>query len=163
MQRSVRWVAAVLVTAAAFAVPTWLCGAVVLPPALKDPAIRWGVAAALGAALAALAAAWGHSFASRTGGESSQPVPAGGPVQATGERAVAIHGNSTGGISTGDTGASRTPADLPARQEPAPPAAVPAPPSAPGSVTASGERSIAISGNPGGNISTGDHPGGGQA
>jgi hypothetical protein len=165
VQRSVRWAAAVWVTVAAFAVPTWLCGAIVLPSMLKDPAIRWGVASALGAALAALAAAWGHSFATRTQDESRPPAPSGISVQATGERSVAISGNPTGGISTGDTGAPRTPASPTARQEPTPPAAPPTPPPAPepGTVTASGERSIAISGNPEGNLSTGDHLGEGPA
>ncbi|MFI9771844.1 hypothetical protein ACIHJG_34010 [Streptomyces sp. NPDC052415] len=165
MPQNIRWAAAVLVTVAAFTVSTWLCGAVVLPSMLKDPAIRWGLASALGGAMAALAASWGHGFATRARREDPPRTPSGGSVQATGERAVAIHGNPAGDISTGDTRIPRTPADPTARREPAPPDASPAPPPAPqpGTVTASGERSIAISGNPGGNLSTGDHPGEGQA
>jgi hypothetical protein len=85
VQRSVRWAAAVLVTVAAFAVPTWLCGAMVLPSLPKDPAIRWGVASALGAALAALAAAWGYSFATRAEEENHSRTPSGVSVQATAE------------------------------------------------------------------------------
>lgn len=160
MQRNARWAMAVSVTVAAFAVPTWLSGALVLPLMLKDPAIRWGLASALGAALAALAAAWGHSFATRTGEESRPQTPSGASVHATGVRSVAVSGNPTGGISTGDTGTPPTSGGPAARQEPASP---PYPPSTPGTVTASGERSIAISGNPAGNLSTGDHRGEGQA
>jgi hypothetical protein len=58
-----RWSVAGLVTIAVFVVTTWLCGALALPHVLKDPAARWGIAGALGVALAALAALWGHSFA----------------------------------------------------------------------------------------------------
>lgn len=63
MKRILRWLAAGLVTIVAFSVITWICGALVLPHVLKDPAVRWGLAGALGAAVAALAATWGHSFA----------------------------------------------------------------------------------------------------
>ncbi|WP_169796051.1 hypothetical protein [Streptomyces hirsutus] len=140
-----------LVTAAAFTVPAWLCGAVVLPTLLKDPAIRWSLASVLGAVLGSLAVLWGHGFATR----ATATGTSGRSAQATGERSVAISGNPAGDISTGDTGASSTPSSPPARPEPTPPTAAPAPPQS--SVTASGERSIAISGNPGGTISTGDH------
>jgi hypothetical protein len=59
----VRWWVAALVTVAAFSLSTWICGALVLPPMMKNPAVRWGVAAGLGVAMAALAALWGHSYA----------------------------------------------------------------------------------------------------
>lgn len=58
-----RWSVAGLVTIAVFAVVTWICGALALPHVMKDPGVRWGVAGALGVAVAALAALWGHSFA----------------------------------------------------------------------------------------------------
>lgn len=147
MGRNLRWAVAGLTTAAAFAVPVWLCGAIVLPPLLKDPAIRWSLASALGAVLGSLAVLWGHAFATR--------APAGGTagrtVQASGERAVAVGGDSQALISTGD---GRPPA-------PAPPAAPgrvapPAVPPAADTVGASGPRSIAIGGNSSGTLSTGD-------
>lgn len=59
----VRWLVAGVVTVAAFAVTTWICGSLVLPVVMKDGVVRWGVAGALGVAVAALAALWGHSFA----------------------------------------------------------------------------------------------------
>ncbi|MGW5691187.1 NACHT domain-containing protein [Streptomyces asiaticus] len=68
-------------TVAAFAVPTWLCGNIVLPSLLKDPSIRWGVASTLGAALAGLAAAWGYTFAT----VNQSPAPSGVSAQATAE------------------------------------------------------------------------------
>jgi hypothetical protein len=58
-----RWLTAGLAVAAAFAIPTLLCGAFILADALKDPAVRWTVACSAGVALAALAALWGNSFA----------------------------------------------------------------------------------------------------
>ncbi|WP_405640466.1 hypothetical protein [Streptomyces uncialis] len=90
MERFGRWVVAFLVTVAAFAVSTWLCGALVLPSVLKDPAIRWSVASALGATAAALAAMWGYGFATRAP-ERGRSSPA---VQAPGGRAVAIGGSN---------------------------------------------------------------------
>lgn len=82
MRKVARWSAATLVTMAAFAVGTWLCGAVILDHLLKDPAVRWGIASGLGVAVAALAALWGHSFAEGREAEetvsgSSSKVPAG--------------------------------------------------------------------------------------
>lgn len=63
MKRWVRWLLAVLVTIVAFVVPALICGILVLPTFMKDGNIRWGVATAVGLALAALAALWGQSFA----------------------------------------------------------------------------------------------------
>jgi hypothetical protein len=125
---------------------------------LEDPAIRWGLASALGVALAALAALWGHGFATRTREEDHPRTPSGVSVHAAGARSVAVSGNPAGDISTGDTGTPRTSAAPSARREPAPPQAP-----EPGAVIASGERSIAISGNPQGNLSTGDQQREGQS
>jgi hypothetical protein len=123
---------------------------VVLPSLLKDPAIRWALASALGSALAALAALWGHGFATRVQGTTGQ-APSGPSVQATADRAVAIGGSNSGPIATGD---AQVPAQ-PAAGGPAP-AQPPAPP-APNTVSTSGKRSIAIGGNNTAPLSTGDH------
>ena len=119
MERNLRWAVAALVTLAAVAVPTWLCGAVVLPPLLKDGAIRWGLAGVVGLALAALAALWGHSYATGTERDESAAVLSGLKVQATpqrvntvtasGERSVAIGGDNSGETSTGDHSGSTAP------------------------------------------------------
>jgi hypothetical protein len=63
VKQIVRWWVAALVTVTTFSLSTWICGALVLPAVMKDPAVRWGVAAGLGVAMAALAALWGHSYA----------------------------------------------------------------------------------------------------
>ncbi|GBQ00266.1 hypothetical protein SSP531S_16800 [Streptomyces spongiicola] len=171
-----------LVTAVAFTVPTWLGGAVLLPSAVADDAIRWSLSSALGVVLATLAGAWGQGFATRAPRpEDASALPSGGPVTASGPRSVAVKGDPTGPISTGDTvvravpdgSAGRPEPDSPNTPAPAPepapePAPAPAPGSSqprpepggrPGSVTASGERSIAVDGNPRGGISTGDQLG----
>ncbi|GGT55226.1 hypothetical protein GCM10010271_68830 [Streptomyces kurssanovii] len=139
-----------LATAAAFAVPVWLCGVIVLPPLLKDPAIRWSLASALGAVLGSLAVLWGHGFATRAPATGTS----GRSVQATAERAVAIGGDNRAPVSTGD-------APAPAPPTPAQPAAGPhpAPPPALETVSASGSRAIAIGGTNSGPLSTGDQPG----
>src|SRR5690242_7275432 len=74
---------AALVTIVAFAAATWICGALVLP-ALKmhDTAAVWGVAGGLGVAVAALAALWGHSYATAEP-RQAQPEPAPGSPAAT--------------------------------------------------------------------------------
>uniref|UniRef100_UPI002F90CE67 hypothetical protein n=1 Tax=Streptomyces sp. NBC_01553 TaxID=2975877 RepID=UPI002F90CE67 len=146
MERNVRWVVAGLATAAAFVVPAWLCGAVVLPPLLKDPAIRWSLASALGAVLGSLAVLWGHGFATRAPATGTF----GPSVQATAERAVAIGGDNRAPVSTGDAPAPAQPA----AGQPS------APPSAPSTVSASGNRAISIGGTNSGPLSTGDQPGG---
>ena len=63
MKLIIRWLVAGLVTVVAFAVATWICGTLIMPLIMKNDGIRWGVATALGVAVAALAALWGHSFA----------------------------------------------------------------------------------------------------
>lgn len=50
-----------LVTIAAFAAATWVCGAFVLT--MRDGGVRWSIGVGLGVAVAALAALWGHSYA----------------------------------------------------------------------------------------------------
>jgi hypothetical protein len=76
--QALRWAVAVLVTIAAFAVATWVCGAFVLP--MRDGAVRWGIASGLGVAVAALAALWGHSYATaefeQPAAEATQAAPA---------------------------------------------------------------------------------------
>lgn len=144
MDRVGRWLVAGVSTVVVFAVSTWLCGALVLPLATEDPGIRWGIASALGATLAALAAAWGHSFATRT------QAPAGGSAQATAPRSAAVAGSSSGVISTGD-GPLPTPPG---------PATTPATPPPAGTASASAERSIAIGGDNTGTAATGDRPAG---
>lgn len=65
----VRWLVAGLTTVVAFSLATWVSGALILPTVIEDPSVRWGLAGALGVALSALAALWGHAFAQ---GEHSQ-------------------------------------------------------------------------------------------
>jgi hypothetical protein len=65
-----RWTIAVTVTIAAFAAVTWICGALVLT--IHDASVKWGIAGGLGVAVAALAALWGHSYAT---GESPHAEP----------------------------------------------------------------------------------------
>ena len=77
MKPIARWLAAALVTVASFAAVVWICGALILPSFMKDASIRWGVAGALGVAMAALAALWGHSFA--TGGQPADTASTGSP------------------------------------------------------------------------------------
>jgi hypothetical protein len=158
MERFGRWVAAALATVAAFSLSTWICGALVLPLVLKDPAIRWGLASALGVAMAALAALWGIGFAVQDQEDREPPGPV---VWASGVRAVAVGGNNLSSISTGDTAAPHQSPRRPLDKEPANPQ-LPAAAEA-GTVTASGERSIAIGGDSTGTLSTGDQHGGGQS
>lgn len=96
MSTSVRWLVAALVTAAAFAVPAWLCGAVLLPLAMTDGAARWGIATAAGLALAALAALWGQSFASAAPRSGDDPAAAG--TDRSGDTRNAISGGSVGPV-----------------------------------------------------------------
>lgn len=142
MSRGARWLVAAGVTAAAFAVPTMVCGIWVLRSLVRDAGARWAVASALGAALAALAVLWGQGFASGGAGTA-------GTVEARGGRSVAVRGPVTGNISTGDVGVGpqATPPAAPAAAQPAMP---------PGSVVASGERAVALGDGLDGDIDTGD-------
>jgi hypothetical protein len=151
VERFGRWLLAAVTTVAVFVLITWACGALVLPLLLDDPAVRWGIASALGAAVAAVAASWGASVATRTPQQDPAPDPAEAPVRAEGPRSVAVGGGNSGVIATGD-GPRPTP---PPERAPA----APAPPSA-HTVSASGERSIALGGDNTGTVSTGDQPNG---
>ncbi|WP_159029677.1 hypothetical protein [Streptomyces qaidamensis] len=160
MTGGTRWLLAGVAAMVAFIVPTVLCGMWLLSALVPDEAARWGVASALGAAVAAVSVLWGQGFAARPGRGSGT---AGGParsVQAPGTRAVAVGATVRGTISTGDGGVpcASPPAGRPAQgtvtayPEPAAGAAPL------GSVTASGERSVAVGDAVAGDISTGDHP-----
>ena len=120
------WVVAVLVTIAACAASTWVCGAFVLP--MRDGGVRWGIAGGLGVAVAALAALWGHSYATA---EHEQPV-AGSAHEAlagTGSTSNTISGGAFHGLViqgrdigtlnlTGPATAQRTQASPPAAGNP---------------------------------------------
>ncbi|MBB6079399.1 hypothetical protein [Streptomyces paradoxus] len=162
MTGGTRWLlaGAGAVAMVAFTVPTVTCGMWLLPALVSDAAARWGVSSALGAAVAALSVLWGQGFATRPGGGGGT---AGGPtrsVQATGTRAVAVGATVQGNISTGDGGVpgtnppsghttQGTTTASPQRQAGTAPS---------GSVTASGERSVAVGGAVVGDITTGDRP-----
>src|SRR5258708_24931663 len=73
-------------------------GAVVLPPMLHSPDVRWVVAAGFGVAAAALAALWGHWFATR---DTSAAEPTGKSVTASGAESIAAGGDISGSASTG--------------------------------------------------------------
>lgn len=94
-----RWSVAVLVTVAAFAVGTWVSGAIVLPGTVKDPAIRWSIAAAFGVAVAALAALWGHSFSTR---EQASDTPLHHNPGTSAKDALSSSGNTRNKISGGN-------------------------------------------------------------
>ncbi|MFG2903275.1 hypothetical protein ACGFZH_40120 [Streptomyces zaomyceticus] len=156
MGRGTRWLLAGGVTIVAFAVPTVVCGTWVFVPLVADVGARWGAASASGAAVAALAVLWGQGFARSEGtaGDATARPPR---VEASGERAVAVAGPVKGNISTGDSASPRA-APPPTAPRPAPgprPADESAPP---GSVMASGERSVAVGGEVEGHITTGDRP-----
>ena len=89
-------------TIVVFGVSTWVCGALLLPHVVSSPGIRWAVAPGCGVAIAALAALWGHSFATRQGSAASA---AGGTVIASGDRSIAVGGDVSGIASTGDRSA----------------------------------------------------------
>lgn len=80
-----RWLVAGLVIAAVFGLTTYICGALVLPVVMADGGVRWGIAGALGVAVAALAALWGHSFAtSKRSKDHAHVTSAAEPVKTTG-------------------------------------------------------------------------------
>jgi hypothetical protein len=62
-----RWMVAALVTAAAFAVFTWVSGVFLFTRLLPSPDVRWPVAFGVGAAAAAFAGLWGQSWATGNG------------------------------------------------------------------------------------------------
>ena len=163
MDRGTRWLLAVVVTVVAFMVPTVVCGVWLLPTWLKDAPTCWAVASGLGVAVAALAALWGHGFA--TGDETKQT--AADRATASGRQAIAFNGSVTGNVSTGDSAAPCTAPDTPRRNSTPSTASSPRPETgadrqpAPGSAVASGERSIDFNGSVEGDVSTGDPLNGG--
>lgn len=95
-----RWLVAGVVTVTAFALSTWLGGA--LLGRMHDSGIRWGLASALGLAVSGLAALWGKTFTTRSQDETGKQGSASTSVQASGSRSVAIGGDNSGNVSTGD-------------------------------------------------------------
>jgi hypothetical protein len=75
-----RWAVAFASVIAAFAIPTLICGMLVLRDALKDPGVRWGVATAPGIAVAAFVALWAYGFV--TDGRDGEPAEHGEPASA---------------------------------------------------------------------------------
>ena len=67
-----RWAVGFIAVIGAFAIPAWLCGALVLREVLKDSGVRWGVATAAGLAVAAFVALWAYGFVT-TSGEDESP------------------------------------------------------------------------------------------
>jgi hypothetical protein len=133
------------VTIAVFVVGTWVGGAVVLPHLMRSSDARWAVAASFGVAVAALAALWGHWFATR---ESSVANPAGKTTTASGSGSIAAGGHISGTVSTGSRKV------IPPR--PAVPSDAKDHVFGPEQVTASGTNSIAAGGDISGSASTGD-------
>jgi hypothetical protein len=133
--RLVRWCLATAVTIVAFAAATWVSRALVLPHAMSSADIRWPVAAGCCVAVAALAALWGHSFATR---DATAAVPPGKTVSASGKGSIAVGGDISGTASTGGRAAApRRPAADGDRAQSRADA---------GTVTASGRTSSALSG-----------------
>lgn len=97
-----RWCAALAATLAAFAVTTWVAGAVVLPHLISDHTDRWGIAGACAVAVAAAAAAWGCWFATRPAAGNPDGGFAGAGASAAGPRSISVSGNVDGIASTGD-------------------------------------------------------------
>lgn len=149
---------------AAFVVPTMVCGLWLLPALVHDAGARWGVASALGAAVAAVSVLWGQSFATPPGGGGATGSGPARSVQASGQRAVAVGGPVKGNISTGDVGVPRTSSAAAGQTSggattPSPEPSVPSEPqggSHQGLVAASGERSVALGDAMDGDIATGD-------
>ncbi len=151
-----RWAVAAVATVAAFASGTWVCGAL-LRSVMADPAVRWAVACGVGAALSALAAMWGHGFATcGTPPATGRPGADQASATASGAGSVAIGGCNRGDIST--SAASPGLLSPPSPDPPTPPPSGP-PPSA-ATATASGDQSIAIAGDNHGRLATGETSGG---
>ncbi|WP_344439304.1 hypothetical protein [Kitasatospora nipponensis] len=140
--------------------PAVVCGLWVLPSLVDDAATRWGVASALGAAVAALAVLWGQGFAASDSGQGGAGTASGVSVEASGARSVAVGGSVKGNISTGDTGtgARHTPGAGGSTGPASPPG--PRVGRAPGSVVASGDRSVAVGDGVEGDITTCDQAAG---
>jgi len=103
--RTVKWWLAGLVTVTVFGLAAWVSGAFLLPAVMRSAADRWVVAAGFGVAVAALAALWGQSWATREGGGAASGTgrrPGRPGATATGERSIAAGGDIGGIASTGD-------------------------------------------------------------
>jgi hypothetical protein len=83
MKHLVKWLVAGLVTAAVCATTLWLVGALLLPHIIRDPGIRWSLAGVLAAAVSALPAMWGQSFATRDSSNKilQHPSSSNGPAE----------------------------------------------------------------------------------
>lgn len=116
--------------------------------------MRWTVASAAGLAFVTPAGFWGHGFV-------TSASTGAGPLEARGRRSVAVRGNVKGNITTGDKGLPTGDKGLPTSHPET--HAQTQPPVSPGSVTASGERAIALGEGLEGDADTGDQPGGGTS
>jgi hypothetical protein len=88
-----RWVIAGAITLGAFCLVAWFCGAIVMVAILRDPTVRWGVAAAAGTAVAALVALWGQAWATT---QEQKPLEFGEDASGA-SVGGANHNNITGG------------------------------------------------------------------
>jgi hypothetical protein len=91
MSQTLRWCVVGLLTAAAFAIVTWVVGAFVLPLVTKSGPDRWAIAVGMGAAVAAVAGLWGQSWAMHEG-----------TAVAAVDRSITANGDISGIASTGD-------------------------------------------------------------
>ena len=110
MGRAGRWLIAGVGTAVAFGVAVSVSGAFVLPPLMASSSDRWAVASGAGAAVAALVALWGQSWATRRASrvpsrtvEGERGIAEGSGFVAGGDRAVSARGDIKGIASTGDS------------------------------------------------------------
>jgi 2-hydroxychromene-2-carboxylate isomerase len=101
---------------AAFAIPAWVGAAFVLPLFIHDGAVRWAIATAAGLALAALAALWGHSFATAEAVAAREPASPREPggvhntvIDSTVHGPVMQGGDFSGPINLGDDPRGRPP------------------------------------------------------
>jgi hypothetical protein len=103
VKQMTKWCIAGLVTITAFAVVTWICGSLALSPLSLDSGARWGIAASAGVAVAALAALWGHGFATRVQEGAEHEAYAKAPATASGTPNVhnEIRGDVQGSVLQG--------------------------------------------------------------
>lgn len=98
MKQLTRWFVAALVTIAAFAVATWACEVFILLTLTRDPGVRWSISGGVGVAVSALAALWGHGFASEAREVAGQEGRAG---SSTAGHPEDVHNEITGGVQGG--------------------------------------------------------------
>jgi len=121
MRAIARWGVAFLAVIAAFAVPAWLCDALILPHVIKDPGVRWGVATAPGLAVATFVGLWAYDYVKRA--TDGEPAEHGGSAEdGTPHPASTGRGNTKnsikGGLFTGPVLQGR---DITSNADPAPP------------------------------------------